>query len=395
MSVNAQSSLEEQKRLIDSKINALLDKFDMQTTEPAELWKAQYDLGLAWIHFPVGLGGLSLSPVLLDYVADSLYNSRVPSNFTRNPIGIGMAAPTLLTWASRELAQLLLPPLFSCEEIWCQLFSEPGAGSDVASVSTKATRYDDQWIINGQKVWTTLAHVARWGMLLARSDSSGAKHSGLTYFVVDMHSPGIEVRPLRQLTGEAEFNEVYFTDVQIPDSFRLGEVNGGWKVAITTLMNERSALGGHISEQGHGPIDDALKLYKKSNHRLPSQRDKLIQLWIEAEVTRLTAIRASQMRIAGNPGPEGSVTKLASAELNKKIYDFCYSLLGAEAILYSGYQMRRPETAGIERSETETDIAKAYLRSRANSIEGGTSEIMRNILGERILGLPGEPRVDK
>lgn len=395
MSVNAQSSLEEQKRLIDSKINALLDKFDMQTTEPAELWKAQYDLGLAWIHFPVGLGGLSLSPVLLDYVADSLYKSGVPSNFTRNPIGIGMAAPTLLTWASRELAQLLLPPLFSCEEIWCQLFSEPGAGSDVASVSTKATRYDDQWIINGQKVWTTLAHVARWGMLLARSDSSGAKHSGLTYFVVDMHSPGIEVRPLRQLTGEAEFNEVYFTDVQIPDSFRLGEVNGGWKVAITTLMNERSALGGHISEQGHGPIDDALKLYKKSNHRLPSQRDKLIQLWIEAEVTRLTAIRASQMRIAGNPGPEGSVTKLASAELNKKIYDFCYSLLGAEAILYSGYQMRRPETAGIERSETETDIAKAYLRSRANSIEGGTSEIMRNILGERVLGLPGEPRVDK
>ena len=395
MSVNAQSSIEEQKRLIDSKINALLDKFDMQTTEPAELWKAQYDLGLAWIHFPVGLGGLSLSPVLLDYVADSLYNSRVPSNFTRNPIGIGMAAPTLLTWASRELAQLLLPPLFSCEEIWCQLFSEPGAGSDVASVSTKATRYDDQWIINGQKVWTTLAHVARWGMLLARSDSSGAKHSGLTYFVVDMHSPGIEVRPLRQLTGEAEFNEVYFTDVQIPDSFRLGEVNGGWKVAITTLMNERSALGGHISEQGHGPIDDALKLYKKSNHRLPSQRDELIQLWIEAEVTRLTAIRASQMRIAGNPGPEGSVTKLASAELNKKIYDFCYSLLGAEAILYSGYQMRRPETAGIERSETETDIAKAYLRSRANSIEGGTSEIMRNILGERVLGLPGEPRVDK
>lgn len=395
MSVNAQSSIEEQKRLIDSKINALLDKFDMQTTEPAELWKAQYDLGLAWIHFPIGLGGLSLSPVLLDYVADSLYKSGVPSNFTRNPIGIGMAAPTLLTWASRELAQLLLPPLFSCEEIWCQLFSEPGAGSDVASVSTKATRYDDQWIINGQKVWTTLAHVARWGMLLARSDSSGAKHSGLTYFVVDMHSPGIEVRPLRQLTGEAEFNEVYFTDVQIPDSFRLGEVNGGWKVAITTLMNERSALGGHISEQGHGPIDDALKLYKKSNHRLPSQRDELIQLWIEAEVTRLTAIRASQMRIAGNPGPEGSVTKLASAELNKKIYDFCYSLLGAEAILYSGYQMRRPETAGIERSETETDIAKAYLRSRANSIEGGTSEIMRNILGERVLGLPGEPRVDK
>ncbi|MCL5076689.1 MAG: acyl-CoA dehydrogenase family protein [Actinobacteria bacterium] len=395
MSVNAESSLEEQKRLIDSKINALLDRFDIQNTKPPELWKAQYELGLAWIHFPVGLGGLSLSPALMDYSANVLYKSGVPSNFHRNPIGIGMAAPTLLTWASRELTQQLLPPMFSCEEIWCQLFSEPGAGSDVASVSTKATRYGEQWIINGQKVWTTLAHVARWGMLLARSDSTGAKHAGLTYFVVDMHSPGVEVRPLRQLTGEAEFNEVYFTDVQIPDSFRLGEVNGGWKVAITTLMNERSALGGQMSEQGHGPIEDAIKLYKKSKYRLPSQRDQLVQLWIEAEVNRLTAIRASQMRISGNPGPEGSVTKLASAELNKKIYDFCYSLLGAEATLYSGYQMKRPETAGIERSQTETDIAKAYLRSRANSIEGGTSEIMRNILGERVLGLPGEPRVDK
>jgi len=274
--------------------------------------------------------------------------------------------------------------------VWCQLFSEPGAGSDVAGLSCRAVRDGDEWIVNGQKVWTTLAHRAKWGMLVARSDPEQPKHKGLTYFVVDMEAPGVEVRPLRQMTGEAEFNEVYFTDVRIPDEERLGDVGDGWRVSLTTLMNERVSIGGAIAPQGSGPIAAAVDIWKKRGDKDQALLDKLVKLWIEAEVNRLTNIRASQNRQKGTPGPEGSTGKLAFAELNKKIYEFCMNLLGPEGMLYGSYEMKRPETAmGFE------TIHKAFLRSRANSIEGGTSEIMRNILGERVLGLPGDVRTDK
>jgi alkylation response protein AidB-like acyl-CoA dehydrogenase len=241
-------------------------------------------------------------------------------------------------------------------------------------------------------VWTTLAHLARWGMLVARTDPDQAKHKGLTYFVVDMHASGVEVRPLRQMTGEAEFNEVYFTDVRIPDSERLGEVGEGWRVSLTTLMNERVSIGGTVTPRGSGPIGEALKLWarRSGSDRDPVLRDRLTRMWIEAEVNRLTNIRASQNRQKGTPGPEGSTAKLAFAESNKRIYELCLDIMGPTGMLYGSYQMTRPELANY--ADT---VQKAFLRARANSIEGGTSEIMRNILGERVLGLPGDVRVDK
>src|SRR5689334_7193919 len=189
-----------------------------------------------------------------------------------------MGAPVVLTHGSEEQKQRYLRPNFACEEIWCQLFSEPGAGSDVASLATRAERDGDEWIINGQKVWTTLAHLSRWGMLVARTDPNQPKHKGLTYFVVDMHGPGVEVRPLRQMTGEAEFNEVYFTDARIPDAERLGDVGEGWRVSLTTLMNERVAIGGQVAPRGTGAIAEAVKMYKEHGHGNPVKRDRLMKL---------------------------------------------------------------------------------------------------------------------
>src|SRR5439155_14340911 len=206
-----------------------------------------------------------------------------------------------------------LRPAFSCEEIWCQLFSEPGAGSDLAALSCHAVRDGDGWVVNGQKTWTTLAHCARWGLLLARTDRAAERHHGITYFVLDMHDPGVEVRPIRQLTGDAEFNEVFVTDARIPDAHRLGPEGEGWRVAITTLMTERVSIGGAVLPRGGGPIADATRIWGElpAEDQDPARRDRLMQLWVEAEATRLTNLRALQRQHAGIPGPEGSTAKLS------------------------------------------------------------------------------------
>jgi alkylation response protein AidB-like acyl-CoA dehydrogenase len=372
-------------------IEKLLADYPPKDTKPQDFWGAQYDAGLAWVHFPVGKGGLGAEPKLQERIDMALRAANAPVNFSLNPIGVGMAGPTVLTHGSDELAQRTLRSNFTCEEVWCQLFSEPGAGSDLAGLATKAERDGDEWILNGQKVWTTLAHMAKWGLLVARTDPEAPKHKGLTYFVIDMEAPGVEVRPLRQITGEAEFNEVYMTDARIPDSHRLGEVGNGWAVSMTTLMNERTSIGGAVSQRGTGPIGEAVKLWKQYGHDDPARRDELMKLWCDSETARLTNIRAAMARVGGNPGPEGSTGKLAFAENNKAIYAFCMDLRGADGMLVSDYEMIRPTSA----LSLTGDMTKMFLRSRANSIEGGTSEIMRNILGERVLGLPGEPRTDK
>jgi alkylation response protein AidB-like acyl-CoA dehydrogenase len=373
-------------------VDGLLREHPPATTDPIAFLGAQYDRGLAWVHFPEGFGGLGLSPKHQKAVNEAIFAAGGPSSFYRNPIGYGMCAPTVVEWGTEEQKQRYLRPLFTGEEIWCQLFSEPGSGSDFAGLSSRGVRDGDEWVVNGQKVWTTLAHVSKWGLLVVRTDPEAVKHAGLTAFVVDMQAPGVEVRPLRQITGEAEFNEVYFTDVRIPSAEMLGNAGDGWRVSLTTLMNERVAIGGAIPPRGSGPIAAAVDLWR----RLPTERrdtatlDELMKLWIRAEVLRLTNIRSSQLRKVGAPGPEGSVGKMASADLNKDTYAFCMQLLGAEGMLYGSYDMVRPEIAmGAD------SLQKAFLRSRANSIEGGTSEVMRNILGERVLGLPGDVRVDR
>src|SRR4051812_16626846 len=378
------------EQLVNERLDALLAEHDPKATDARAFLGAQFDAGLAWVHFPEGYGGLGASPKLQRAVNERINAAGGPTAAWRNPIGHGMGAPTVVTHGSDDQKRRYLRPLSTGEEIWCQLFSEPGAGSDVASLSTRAVRDGDEWVVNGQKVWTTLAHLSRWGMLVARTDPEQPKHKGLTYFVVVMKQPGVEVRPLRQITGEAEFNEVYFTDARIPDAERLGDVGDGWRVSLTTLMNERVSIGGAIAPRASGPIAAALAIWKDRADKDPALRDRLTELWIEAEVNRLTNLRASQNRQKGTPGPEGSTGKLAFAELNKKVYEFCMNLLGPEGMLYSSYEMIRPEMAMGSDS-----VHKAFLRSRANSIEGGTSEVMRNILGERVLGLPGDVRTDK
>ncbi|MBJ7399566.1 acyl-CoA dehydrogenase family protein [Mycolicibacterium sp.] len=357
-----------------------------------EFLGACYDAGLSWVHFPEGLGGLGTSRGL-QAVADAILQSAgSPVPLGLNPMGYGMAAPTVCEHAhSDEVKKFFLRPLATTEDIWCQLFSEPGAGSDLAGLATSAVRDGDDWVINGQKVWTSLAHKARWGLLLARTDIDVPKHKGLTYFILDMHSPGVECRPLRQMTGQAEFNEVYITDARIPDAHRLGGVGDGWRVAMTTLMNERSALGASGSQRGAGTISEAVQLWaSRPDLQTPVLRDRLIQLWLRAEAQRLTSERSRASATAGGPGPEGSIGKLVGAELNQRIYEFCMDLLGPEGILYHGYAMN-----GIHRhGDWRGPIQQRYLRSRANTIEGGTSEVMRNILGERVLGLPGDLRAD-
>jgi alkylation response protein AidB-like acyl-CoA dehydrogenase len=343
------------------------------------------------VHFPIGDGGLDRSRKLQGLIYERLGAAGAPILVGRNPIGYGMVAPTIVTHGSEDQRRRYLRPLFTCEHIWCQLFSEPGAGSDVASLSTGVIRDGDEWIANGQKVWTTLAHRSSYGMLLARSDPAAEKHKGLTYFVVDMHAPGVEVRPLRQMTGDAEFNEVFFTDVRIPDDERLGEVGEGWHAALTTLMNERVSIGGFVGHRGSGPIGTALRLWDERADKDPARRDRLVRLWIESEAHRMTSMRAAANSRNGTPGPEGSTGKLHFAELNQRIYELCLELQGPEGMLYDSYEMRRPEIAG----GTGGIVPRLFLRSRANSIEGGTSEVMRNILGERVLGLPGDVRVDK
>ncbi len=391
----------DQVDLVQGRLEHLLRAHPPTTTEQSAFWAAQFDAGLAWVHFPPGQGGLGVSPGLQDLVAQVLRSAGAPDNFPYNGIGIGMAAPVLQAFADEAHKAAFLRRIWTCEEIWCQLFSEPAAGSDVAALATTAVRDGDEWTVNGQKVWTTLAHKARWGLLLARTDPGAPKHRGMTYFIVDMLGAGVEVRPLRQLTGDAEFNEVFFTDARIPDRDRLGEVGDGWRVAIATLMNERNAISAMgATPRESGAIGTAVSLWRTRLAGAAARgeevaddatRDRLARLWIESEVVRLTNVRAQQAAQVGTPGPEQSTGKLASTVTLQRVHDLCVDLLGNDGLLVPDYAVTRPDRIG----EVGDDVVKGFLRSRANTIEGGTSEIMRNILGERVLGLPGDVRVDK
>jgi alkylation response protein AidB-like acyl-CoA dehydrogenase len=383
--------------VLQERIDQLLSEVDPRNDDPVEVRGRQYDLGLAWVHFPEGWGGLGLSPKLQRDVDIRLREAGLPAMNERHFFGLALAGPTIVSHGSDELKTRLLRRAFTAEDAWCQLFSEPGAGSDLAGLSTRAVRDGDEWVITGQKVWNTLAHIGDRGMLVTRTNPDVPKHKGLTYFALDMHAPGVEVRPLYQITGKAEFNEVYLTEVRVPDADRIGDVGDGWRVAMTTLSNERTSIGGGgsgIPPRGSGPIAEAVRLWREEavDHS-PATLDRMMKLWSQAEALRLTNIRATQNRRAGNPGPEGSIAKLMFAEVNQDIYELCVDLLGAQALVGYDFTLERSGNLGLVGPPGSS--RKMFLRSRANSIEGGTSEIQRNILGERVLGLPGEPRVDK
>jgi len=378
-------------------IDDLVATYPIESTDPVKFLGEQFDRGLAWVHFPEGNGGLGLSPADQLYAMRRLSGLGAPSAIMRNIIGYGMVAPTISTHGTDEQKSRFLRPLFTGEEIWCQLFSEPGAGSDVATLATRAERDGDEWIMTGQKVWTTLAHIASYGLIIARTNPDVPKHKGITAFLVDMHAPGVDVRPLFQVTGEAEFNECFFNEVRIPDTRRLGGVGEGWGVSITTLMNERVSIGGTVPPRSSGLIGEALKIWQahwatRTDAHALAVRSDVMRAWVRNEVGRLTNWRANDLRRAGTPGPEGSVAKLAFAEENQRTSELCVNLMGSEGMLYgSNYPQIRPSESAFSGG----DMRKAFLRMRANSIEGGTSEVMRNIIGERVLGLAGEPRNDK
>ena len=355
--------------------------------------RARFDAGLAWVHYPEGLGGQGLPRGLQQVVDAEFAAAGAPTNNPeRNGIGLGMAAPTILACGNEEQKQRWLRPLWTGEEIWCQLFSEPGAGSDLASLATRAVRDGDRWVVNGQKVWTSSAHLAKRALLVTRTEPDVPKHKGMTYFSMDMKAPGVEVRPLRQLTGEAEFNEVFLSDVVIPDADRIGAIGDGWQVATATLMNERVAIGGAAVPREGGMIASAARTWRDHPElRTPGLHDALLRLWADAEVARLAGARLRQQLAAGQPGPEGSAAKLVFARLNQEISEFEVELAGPDGLRYDDWTMRRPEGANFY----GRDPGYRFLRAKGNSIEGGTSEILRNIIAERVLGLPAEARLDK
>ncbi|MFJ9789024.1 acyl-CoA dehydrogenase family protein [Streptomyces globosus] len=380
---------------LSARVRELLAAHPPATTARTAFLRARFDAGLAWVHYPEGLGGLGAPRSLQAAVDAELAAAGAPDNDPRRiGIGLGMAAPTILAHGTGEQEQRFLRPLWTGEEVWCQLFSEPGAGSDLAALGTRAVLDEaaGEWVVDGQKVWTSSAHTARWGILLARTDPGLPKHRGISFFVCDMHAPGVEVRPLRQITGEAEFNEVFLTGVRIPDAHRIGAVGRGWDVARTTLMNERVSIGGMRIPREGGMIGRLAEAWRERPAlRTHAHHQRLLGLWVEAEVARLAAERLRQQLAAGQPGPEGSGMKLTFARLNQEISGLEVEFLGEDGLYYGDWEMTRPDTVDF----TGRDAGYRYLRAKGNSIEGGTSEILLNIVAERVLGLPAEPRDDK
>jgi alkylation response protein AidB-like acyl-CoA dehydrogenase len=374
------------------RVDQLLTESDPSSGERLDFLRARFDAGLAWVHFPLGLGGLGLARSRQAIVDARLQVAGAPDNSPRRlAIGLGMAAPTILRHGTPAQQQRFLRPLWTGEEIWCQLFSEPGAGSDLAALATSAVRDGDDWVVNGQKVWTSRAHSARWAILIARTDPTQSKHRGLTYFLCDMTDPGVDVRPLRQITGEAEFNEVFLTDVRVPNSTRVGEVGDGWAVTRTTLDNERVAIGARAARREDGMIGRLAETWRgRPELRTHELHQRVVAGWADAEVARIASERQRQVVAAGQPGVEGSAAKLRFARIAQQLSGLELEVLAEDGLQYGDWTMRRPE----EPDMNGRDAGYRYLRAKGNSIEGGTSEILRNIVAERVLGLPGEVRTD-
>jgi len=381
----------EQREVLRTRVAQLLHVAPPASTDRLDFLRARFDAGLAWVHFPEGLGGLGLPRQLQPVVDELLAEAGAPDNDpSRIGVGLGTAAPALLAYGTAEQHQRFLRPLWCGEEVWCQLFSEPGAGSDLAGLSTRAVRDGDEWVIDGQKVWTSSAHVARWAILVARTDPTVPKHVGLTYFVCDMTDPGVEVRPLRQITGEAEFNEVFLSSVRIPDAHRLGNVGEGWRVTTTTLSNERVSIG-RVAARESGMLGVVAQRWRDlPERRTPSLHARLLDCWVDSEVARIAGERLRQKLASGAPGAEGAAAKITFARLNQELSALDTEFAAEDGLRFDDWSMRRPERVDFYGRIP----GYRYLRAKGNSIEGGTSEILLNIVAERVLGLPGEPRVD-
>ncbi|MFZ0889366.1 MAG: acyl-CoA dehydrogenase [Candidatus Binataceae bacterium] len=347
-------------------------------------WQHQlYDAGFLGMAWPKEFGGQGASQLEMAIFNEEMARQRAPQPL--NTLGLSMAGPTIITHGTDAQKKRFLQKILNCEEIWCQGFSEPNAGSDVASLRTRAELSGDEFIVNGQKVWTTLAQVADWCMLLVRTDPEAPKHRGLSYLLVDMKLPGITVKPLRQMTGEAEFNEMFFEDVHVPRENLLGGLNEGWRVAMTTLTNERGTFALGSVARFRNTFDEIVGLARTLQKdgapatKDPVVRQSLAQFYIDLEMMKYTAYRTfSKILKGGNPGPEGSISKLVWSELNQRMHEFVMALEGPAS------QLTRGSKYAVESGRWQ----HGFLRSRGNTIEAGTSEIQRNIIAERVLGMP-------
>lgn len=377
---------------VDERALDLFGERDDDASHIADAQEAQarvFEAGFAGLMWPKEYGGRGLTP--LHEIVWSQEASRFALPLEVFSVGLGMGGPTVITWGTEEQKARWLPPILRGEEIWCQLFSEPNAGSDVAAVQTRAIRDGEEWIVNGQKVWTSGAHYSKWGMLLARTDPNVPKHQGLSYFIIDMRQPGVEVRPLRQMTGGANFNEVYFTDARVPNDDLIGGEGMGWSVALTTLMNERMSIGALGALSGSGVFDAVVRLLDRIGQRTgrrpqddPARRDELTELYVRGQVMRYNSQRIISKLARGEiPTAEGSVAKLFMTDLLRRLANFAVEVQGAPGVL--------DRDDAVDRA-TWSLAFQGYPGLR---IAGGTDEIMKNIIGERVLGLPGEPRTDK
>jgi alkylation response protein AidB-like acyl-CoA dehydrogenase len=347
--------------------------------------KKKFDAGWACLHWPKEFGGRGASPIerVIWQQEEGVY-SKLSGTFI---IGQGMIAPTLMAYAQEQHKKRYLPPLASGEEIWCQLFSEPVAGSDLAGLRTKAEKVGDEWVINGQKIWTSGAQHSQYGMILTRTDPNVAKHDGLTMFFLDMKAPGVEVRPIKQVNGQSHFNEVYFTDVRIPDHQRLGEVGKGWRVSLTTLMNERLSIGSGMPTGFPELLDFCCEFDTGDGLAIdnPAVRSRLATWAVRTSGLKYTAYRSiSALSKGQEPGPENSIGKLVAGSTLQEISMFALDLQGQAGALVD------PEQASAM-----ARFQAMLLRSPATRIEGGTDEILRNIIAERVLGLPADMRADR
>lgn len=348
-----------------------------------EWQRKMYDGGYVGLSWPKEYGGRGASMIEMAIFNEEMAKVEAPGPL--NVLGLSMAGPTIIVHGTEEQKQRYLQKILNCDEIWCQGFSEPGSGSDVASIRTRAELRGDEFIVNGQKVWTTLAHVADWCMLLVRTDPDAPKHRGISYILVDMKSPGITVRPLRQMTGESEFNEIFFEDVRVPRANLVGELNNGWGVALTTLMNERGTASFGTQARFRILYENLVSLAKQSSvngHEAtkdPLVRQQLAQHLIDVEILKYNCYRNfTRLLRGGTPGPEGSILKLWWSELNQRMQETAMTLEGP----YN--QLVRESPWAVESGRWQHH----FMRSRANTIEAGTSEIQRNIIAERVLKMP-------
>ena len=335
---------------------------------------------------PYGIGADPIHQLIID---DEL--SRAGISRPSNQIGIGWAAPTIIYAGTQEQKDRYVLPALAAEEIWCQLFSEPGAGSDLASLSTRAVRDGDEWVVNGQKVWTTGAHYSKFGILIARTDPDAPKHKGITYFICPMDLPGIEIRTIKNIAGADSFNEVFFTDVRIPHANVVGDVNDGWRLAKVTLGNERVSLSTGGVLWGNGPTAlDVITEAKKIGRHSPVLRQKLAQIYIEHTVLEIIRMRTLTARLRGSqPGPEASIRKIMADEHGQRVMSVARDIIGLDALVIG------PDDAVAGKHIRSKSWYSGYMFSQALTIGGGTTEVQKNILGERVLGLPAEPNPEK